>query len=263
MAEGSFTRFDIAERIAALGALSDAELGRWLRLVAELWKDGPKPSGLLDGKPSGLLEAVEGGYSMQWIEAERARVEHRKRIAKANGSKSGGRPLKRTKTRRVFPKAKAETQPVTVKELRPETQPVIEAKKENEDVCVITTELVSKKKEIPLSASAEKAATPPPPPKAAKRARVVKVLFDESPVNTIELFTFAFSGDPLAEVVDLNHYFHAVSLWSKGKGERRADWVAVAQSFMLRDKQRGSLVLKKSEEQQDAKEAALREYLNT
>lgn len=249
MAAGAFTRFDVHERLGSLGELSDAELGAWFRLVADLWENGPKPTGLLDGKPTGFLEPVNGGYSMEWLEVERARVEMRKRTAIANGLKSRGRPPKRKRTQRVTeitqPVNLPETQSVIASNSMGETQPVI-SKVENVESAVIEREKVSE--------------LIPPRAPAKRRAKIVRTLFEESQVNTFELFAFAFAGDPLADTIDLEYYFRAVARWSKSKGERRADWIETAKGFMERDKEAGKLRTKDASEQNSNE---LEEYLRT
>jgi hypothetical protein len=260
MATGAFTRFDIAERMAELQGFDLSDKGEWLELVLELWTNGPmqNPVGYEGTKPAGLLVPVEGGFSMEWIEAERSRVEMRKRAAIANGAK-GGRPCKRRRiTHRVIeetqPVTDTKTQPVKVKKTQPETQPVNVPEEQREPAVLLLTQ---KKVGDLIPPAGTREARP-----SRKPSKVVKVLFAESPVNTLELFEFAFSGDPVAEVVDLGHYFEAVKLWSAGKGEKRADWVAMAKSFMLRDKQAGKLVKRnaKGTEENDREQL---EYLRT
>lgn len=233
MASSSFTRFDPAERFAEVEGLTDAELGAWFRLVVDLWENGPKPSRFFDGKPSGLLVEVEGGYSLAWIEQERKKVDIRKRAAMLNGSK-GGRPRKsKRRTQRVIQAnaapLKVETEPVTVKKEAEETQPVTVPKPL--ESAVRERENNGESNEgVKRGAQAKK-----------RTARIVRTLFEESTVNTIELFRFSFEGIPGMDCVDLDHYFEAVRRWSKAKGERRADWIETAKTFMARDNEAGKL----------------------
>ena len=76
-----------------------------------------------------------------------------------------------------------------------------------------------------------------------------------SPVNTLELFTFAFAGMPEFEAIDLAYYFHTIMDWSSAKGVMMVDWVATARNWMRRDHGNGKLKLKNQG-------AAMPSYLN-
>lgn len=75
----------------------------------------------------------------------------------------------------------------------------------------------------------------------AKRVKIIPHTFEDSPINTVELFEQAFTGTQY-EIANFPFYFETISNWAKSKNEKKADWVAAARGWMARDLKDGKFV---------------------
>ena len=75
----------------------------------------------------------------------------------------------------------------------------------------------------------------------AKRVKIIPHIFEDSPINTVELFEQAFTGTQY-EIANFPFYFETISNWAKSKNEKKADWVAAARGWMARDLKDGKFV---------------------
>ena len=75
----------------------------------------------------------------------------------------------------------------------------------------------------------------------AKKVKIIPHTFEDSPINTVELFEQAFTGTQY-EIANFPFYFETISNWAKSKNEKKADWVAAARGWMARDLKDGKFV---------------------
>jgi Helix-turn-helix domain len=92
------------------------------------------------------------------------------------------------------------------------------------------------------------AASSPPVAEPPSSSYSGKMLFSESQYSNIAIFRAALMGTAY-EVADMDYYHEAIMNWSIESGSKKADWLAAARSWMLRDKRDGKLVLAKTQKQ--------------
>jgi hypothetical protein len=77
-----------------------------------------------------------------------------------------------------------------------------------------------------------------------KKRKGVAHLFKNSEFYDFNLFESQFTGTEY-EKCDLRTYHQKVSDWSASGANKKVDWIATARNFMLSDKEKGKLILKK------------------
>ena len=71
-----------------------------------------------------------------------------------------------------------------------------------------------------------------------KKERKTAQAFDDSVLVNLSSFELAFAGTPYANA-HFGYYQECIGNWARSKNEKRADWIATARNWMLRDIENG------------------------